>query len=195
MDEILSHPPEQLSLILDNITDGITAQTPEGAILYANDAAALLCGFKTGKELQAAPAAEIISRFELLDEKGHPLDPEEFPGHVALRTGKTLETLVRFRVLATGKERWVRVKSSPVHKYGRIILAINIFRDITSQYLGEQEQQRSTRNQNFLVRSSEVLTSSLDYETILKNIAYLAVPEFADWCTVDLALPTGSCGG
>jgi K+-sensing histidine kinase KdpD len=34
--------------------------------------------------------------------------------------------------------------------------------------------------------ASRVLTSSLDYETTVAAVARLAVPEFADWCGVDL---------
>jgi diguanylate cyclase (GGDEF)-like protein/PAS domain S-box-containing protein len=189
MDQILSHPSEQLSLILDNIADGITAQTPEGRLLYANDAAAALCGYSTGKELLAAPVAEVMERFAVFDEHGRRLTTADLPGRIALRTGKICERVVRSQVLATGREYWSRIRSSPVIKNGRVILAINIFRDITQQHLAQQEQKRSARNQAFLVRSSEILTSSLDYETILKNIAALAVPEFAEWCTVDLAQP------
>ena len=35
-------------------------------------------------------------------------------------------------------------------------------------------------------QASRVLTSSLDYETTVAAVARLAVPDFADWCTVDL---------
>jgi PAS domain S-box-containing protein len=46
----------------------------------------------------------------------------------------------------------------------------------------EQHQNRLS----FLARVSEVLSSSLDYQTTLQNIADLAVPEVADWCSVYL---------
>jgi PAS domain S-box-containing protein len=39
-----------------------------------------------------------------------------------------------------------------------------------------------------LIRASDLLSESLDYQTTLQNIARLAVPEFADWCAVDLVL-------
>ncbi len=38
----------------------------------------------------------------------------------------------------------------------------------------------------FLASASEVLSSSLDYETTLASVAQLAVPEVADWCGVDI---------
>ena len=38
----------------------------------------------------------------------------------------------------------------------------------------------------FLADVGETLASSLDYETTLKTVANLAVPDIADWCTVDI---------
>jgi GAF domain-containing protein len=38
----------------------------------------------------------------------------------------------------------------------------------------------------FLAQAGFLLSSSLDYETTLANVAKLAVPDFADWCSVDI---------
>jgi signal transduction histidine kinase/ActR/RegA family two-component response regulator len=38
----------------------------------------------------------------------------------------------------------------------------------------------------FIAEASEMLASSLDYETTLKNVAQLAVPQLADWCVVHI---------
>src|SRR5438046_740506 len=38
----------------------------------------------------------------------------------------------------------------------------------------------------FLAEASELLASSLDYETTLVSLARLAVPRLADWCTVHI---------
>ncbi len=192
MDQFFSNPPEQLSLILDNIADGVTAQAPDGHLIYANNAAAILCGFKNGREMIAAPVEDIVKRFMIYDEGGQSLSSADLPGSLALREGKTVEKVVHFHVVETGQEQWSRVTSSPVFKAGKIVLVINIFRLITDQHLAQQELERLAQNQNFMARAGEILTSSLDYETVLKNIATLAVPEFADWCTVDLARPGGT---
>ena len=37
-----------------------------------------------------------------------------------------------------------------------------------------------------------MLARSLDYERTLAEVAQLAVPEFADWCAVDVVQPDGS---
>ena len=38
----------------------------------------------------------------------------------------------------------------------------------------------------FLARASAELASSLDYQTTLRTVARLAVPDIADWCAIDL---------
>lgn len=38
----------------------------------------------------------------------------------------------------------------------------------------------------FLAEASAELSRSLDYESTLSNIAWLAVPDFADWCSISL---------
>jgi serine phosphatase RsbU (regulator of sigma subunit)/anti-sigma regulatory factor (Ser/Thr protein kinase) len=44
----------------------------------------------------------------------------------------------------------------------------------------------------FLAEASAVLARSLDYERTLAEVAQLSVPEFADWCGVDVVQPDGS---
>ncbi|WP_375743002.1 GAF domain-containing protein [Corallococcus interemptor] len=42
----------------------------------------------------------------------------------------------------------------------------------------------------FLARAGEVLSSSLDEPTVLRQLAELVVPALADWCTVDVVTPS-----
>jgi PAS domain S-box-containing protein len=44
----------------------------------------------------------------------------------------------------------------------------------------------------FLAEASELLSSSLDYQTTLGSVARLAVPGIADWCTIDIVGDDGS---
>ena len=55
------------------------------------------------------------------------------------------------------------------------------------------EAERALRQRmTFLADASELLGSSLDYETTLAQLARLAVPEMATWCSVDILAPDGS---
>jgi PAS domain S-box-containing protein len=55
-----------------------------------------------------------------------------------------------------------------------------------------EKQQRLTEDQGFIAEASELLGSSLEFETTLTNLARLAIPRFADWCSIDMAEPDGS---
>jgi serine phosphatase RsbU (regulator of sigma subunit) len=50
----------------------------------------------------------------------------------------------------------------------------------------------ATRRNAFVARAGAVLESSLDYETTLRNITRLAVPEIADWCAIHVIDDTGT---
>src|SRR6266536_639459 len=55
-----------------------------------------------------------------------------------------------------------------------------------------EAQTRMAEERRFVAEASQLLTSSLDYEATLRNVAALAVPHFADWCTIDMATADGS---
>ena len=53
-------------------------------------------------------------------------------------------------------------------------------------------QRRLAEDRKFVADASELLASSLDYETTLANVAALAVAGFADWCAIDMLDESGS---
>ena len=123
---------DQLEAILRGAADGITAQDPTGWIIYANDTAARMFGFRSTKDLVEAPLDELMAKFELLDEAGTPFPIQRLPGRRALAGEDGAEEVLRFRILATGEERWTIVKATPIFgERGQVRMAVNIFRDIT----------------------------------------------------------------
>ena len=135
--------PARLRSILDLVADGITVQGMDGRLLYANDAAAAACGFATARELLDAGREEILSRFEIFDEHGDPLDPRELPGSRVLRGEGPSDRLVGFLIRASGERRWATVSAVPLRDAdGRAKLAINTFHDITARKQAEDERDR-----------------------------------------------------
>lgn len=49
-----------------------------------------------------------------------------------------------------------------------------------------EDRKLSEDSYRYLSKAGEMLVSSLDYETTLKGIAELAVPQLADWCSIDV---------
>ena len=175
----------QLEAILRGVADAVTAQAPDGRLLFANEAAAAALGFDSPAELMKAPIASVLDRFEVLQEDGRPFPPEALPGRRALTGEEGAESLVRFRVRDTGEERWSNVKATPIRgNDGEVTMAINVIEDITSH-------KRAEIAQRFLARSGEVLASSLNPDALLNEVANLVVPEVADWCAVDVAMESG----
>jgi len=175
----------QLEAILRGVADAVTAQAPDGRLLFANDAAAASLGFGSPEALMEAPIAFILDRYDILDEEGRPFPLEALPGRRALMGEDGAESVVRFRVRATGEERWSAVKATPIRdESGEVTMAINVIEDITTH-------KRAELAQRFLARSGEVLASSLDPDELLEEIANLVVPGVADWCSVEVATDSG----
>ncbi|MEO6508950.1 MAG: PAS domain S-box protein [Patescibacteria group bacterium] len=69
-------------------------------------------------------------------------------------------------------------------KKGNIKGYTKILRDLTS--LPIDTKNRIEGNLKFLSEASKFLASSLDYQTTLNGVASLAVPQIADWCSIDM---------
>jgi PAS domain S-box-containing protein len=140
-DEELRQSRRQLEIILHGITDGITVQEPSGKLIYANDAAARVIGFKTPEELIATPVSQVLQKFQVLDEAGQAFPLERLPGRLALQGQQPGEELVRFRIVETGEEHWSVVNAAPVFDaQGQVLFAINMFRDFTARRRAEDAE-------------------------------------------------------
>jgi GAF domain-containing protein len=170
--------------ILDGLGEGVTIQTADGKVLYANQAVADQLGL-TVEQVVAAQPGELVGRFDVRDEHGHPISGDRMPGRVILREEGVEEAslLVRNTVIETGELRWWLVKARRLHGHSEE-LAVNLVEDLTAI-------KKAELGQRLLSDSGRVLASSLDYERTLREVARLAVPELADWCGVDMPGPHG----
>ena len=166
--------------ILDALAEAVTIRDPDDHIIYANRAAVARMGFASVEELQSRPPRAILADYIVHDEHGHEVRMEEIPS-VRLLAGKPAGALViRAINRATGELRWDRLKAALLRDdSGAPVAAVTIIEDITQEKTAE-------RRERFLAAATETLMSSLDYEQTLRNVAWLAVPEIADWCAVDL---------
>ena len=76
---------DQLEAILRGVADAVTAQAPDGRLLFANDAAVTMLGYDSSEALLSAPINEIVERFEMLDESGEPVPLETPAGPAGAR--------------------------------------------------------------------------------------------------------------
>jgi PAS domain S-box-containing protein len=89
-------------------------------------------------------------------------------------------------VARDGRVVWVEAQSVVIcDEQGRAIGMRGVTMDIT-------ERKQKEAAERFLFEASTTLASSLDYETTLATVARLAVPYFADWCSVDVVNEDGT---
>ncbi|HSX48030.1 MAG TPA: PAS domain S-box protein [Candidatus Nanoarchaeia archaeon] len=102
----------------------------------------------------------------------------------SVETGQPLE--VDFRIsLANGETRWVAAKGTVVRdKDNKPFRVIGVNSDFT-------ERKRSEDTQKFMVQASKILSSSLDYESNITEVAQLAARTIADWCQIDMLTEDG----
>jgi PAS domain S-box-containing protein len=176
----------RLEAVLANLAEAITVVDGPGQTVFANQAAADLLGFSTPEELMRAMPGTIMPRFVVSDEQGRELDLESMPARQLFRGEQPEPLLVRNIVRATGEERWLIVRSSPIPdpETGRIGHVVNVFENIT-------EVKRAQLGESFMAEASRALASSMDYGETLQRVARLAVPQIADWCAVDLVNERG----
>jgi PAS domain S-box-containing protein len=70
---------------------------------------------------------------------------------------------------------------------GRTVIGVGVtVIDITERRALLQAEREARMRADFLARAGAILDSSLDFEQTLSNVANIAVPEIADWCTVSI---------
>jgi PAS domain S-box-containing protein len=126
---------------------------------------------------------------------------------VATREGRFEEE--GWRVRKDGTRLWANVTTTAMHdpQSGALIGFAKVTRDLTEQLRNEERLRRLAMEtaalearaaaeteqrvrREFLAKAGEALAaSSLDYRSTLATVARLAVPELADWCTVELMEP------
>ncbi|MBW3607899.1 MAG: SpoIIE family protein phosphatase [Actinobacteria bacterium] len=171
----------QLTAVLSTLAEAVTVEHTGGGLIYANEAAAQMLAYESAQELLATPIDEVVNAFDSTKEDGSPLRLEDLPGRQLLAGERAPEPLVVRAVnKRTGDVDWRVTKASGVYGAdGELKLVVNVIEDIT-------EVKRAELAQRMLARAGELLSSSLDYERTLQQVAELAVPELGDWCAVTL---------
>ncbi len=159
-----------LRLIAENTTDVIFAYDMSGQLMYVNSAFEALTG-NSISELRENPLMNYV----------HPDDSQrmqELFGGLFL--GKRFKD-VEYRIIANdGQVKWCRATWGPlVDEFANQIGIQGREADIT-------EQRRSESTLKFLADACAVLAAHKGAEETLGQIARVAVPQYADWCAVDL---------
>lgn len=179
-DEGLKALRGRLELVLDGVADAITVQDRSGRLVFANTAAARLCGLESADEFVNTPPESVLARFDLLDGDGHPFKLENLPARRVLAGSPSASAVLQVYERATGKQSWAAVRASAIlGADGLAELAVNIWHDVTNEH-------RVERDARYTAAAAVALASSNETNQLLAAFAKTLLPALADWCSVYL---------
>jgi PAS domain S-box-containing protein len=129
------------------------------------------------EELVGPVADRVVPLYRHALSSGEPLLEQEITGE-SLTEPSTLR-------------HWL-VSCTPVRGGDGTILGVSsVVQDVTERRELLERERVARRRATFLARASEILESSLDYETTLRNVARIVVPEIVDWCGIHVVDDAG----
>jgi PAS domain S-box-containing protein len=156
---------EQLEAIMRTVDEGIVVQTPGGEIVYANQAAARVVGFDSVDDFVHADRADVLGRFDIFDQNHEPLDQGDLPGRVALRSGRTEERVICYRIHATNEERWSIVRANAIrNETGDVVASVSVIHDITERRASETRAREAAALVEGVFRNAPVGLAFWDME-------------------------------
>jgi PAS domain S-box-containing protein len=178
----LHEQQEWLRVTLASIGDAVIATDMLGRVTFLNPVAEQLTGWTQG-EAQGRPLESV---FVIVNKQTR--QPVENPVEKVLRDG-LIVGLGNHTVLTArdGTQRPIDDSAAPIRDTsGEMIGVVLIFRDVTEQRRAERELRQSEQTARFLADASAALAVLVDFDSTLQKVASLAVPNFADWASVDL---------
>jgi PAS domain S-box-containing protein len=171
-------------LALHEIFEKITPETMPSSVIATNNKSAILYWNKASEKLYGWKSHEVIGKFEseVLRTRFLNTTIEEYSREIKTK-GFWESELVQYR---KNGDRIYTLSSAKIIRDARGHAVGTIFynRDITR--LKQVEY-----NLRFLSSAFRALSGSLDYQTTLNQVAELAVPRMADWCSVELLKDNG----
>jgi signal transduction histidine kinase/PAS domain-containing protein len=160
------------SAILDGIAHPFVVYDAEWRFRFINDAAAAV--FRSSPRASHEPPIGQVLWEVYPDIVGTVVERE-------MRRAATERRPVTFEAFHPARGEWSALSCFPLADGG-----------IATQWIDVTARKRAEEAESCLSRASEVLGSSLDYETTLDQLARVVVPQLADWCTVHVVDDTGT---
>src|SRR4051794_23166628 len=175
----------RMDSVMAVLEEAVVIHNRSKRVVFANQAAADLFGFASPEELLAGPA-KVRAIYELYDESGSPLDPEQLVSMRVLRGESCGPQIVRAISRRDGSEVWLRARSRAVEGIdGGPLYAVTSFEDVTDIKEAEFEQ-------TLLAGLGELFGSAFDHAEMAERLSELLIPQLADCCVVYAAEAPGA---
>ena len=157
--------------ILDSITHPFVVHDADWRFRYINEAAAAV--FRQSPRASHDPPIGRVLWEVYPDIVGTAFERE-------MRRAAAERRPLTFEALYPARGEWLALSCFPLADGG-----------LATQWIDITARRRAEEAERYLTRASQVLGSSLDYETTLRQLAQVVVPELADWCAVHIVEEDG----
>ena len=176
----------RMDTVMSILDEAVVIHGSDGELVFANPAAARTLGYRTSEEAISTPAARIRERFAIRDEAGNEVGAEALAGRRPLRGEAASPLTLRITDRASGRERWMRTKARAIEgTSGEVLYSVTAIEDVT-------DVKRAEFTHRLLGRTGELLSDADDYRGTLERVPQLLVPEFADWCSIEVPREDGT---
>jgi hypothetical protein len=178
-----------LDVLFSHAGEAVTIHDRSGVLVYANDRAASLLGYPSGKDIVEAGARGVLSSLEMIDPSGQPFPLAELPGRKVLAGAPMAEAIVGYRNHGSKQVNWSVVRASPIkNDLGEVVLALNFFLDVTDQIELE-------RRDRLMANIRDAVLASSDLWDLIDSLLALIVPEFCEAAAIHLLDDIGTLEG
>jgi PAS domain S-box-containing protein len=141
----------------------------------------------TLEKIHGLPVGGFDGTFEAYQRDIHPEDRERVLTLIRKSVESGNDHHLQYRIIWPDESvHWLEARGKLFKDaQGQPLRLIGVCSDIT-------ERKQLEQSLHFLAEASKSLSMLVDYRSTLQNIANLAVPQYADWCTVDIVDPDGS---
>jgi len=157
--------------VLDSIAHPFVVHDAEWRFRFVNDAAAAV--FRQSPRASNEPPIGRVLWEVYPDIVGTVFERE-------MRRAAADRRPLTFEAFYPGRGEWSALSCFPLPDGG-----------LATQWIDITARKRAEETEHYLGRASEVLASSLDYATTLKQLAQIVVPDLADWCAVHIVEDDG----
>ncbi len=177
----------RMDAVMSKIPEGVTVHDSTGTLVFANQTFASWLGLEDGEEVLAVGLGGLRDRVQMFDESGRQLDEKGDAIATRLRAGRLpFRRMLRIVTRFDGRERWLVVNADAIRgPDGDALYAVTTMQDVT-------QTKRAELSQRVIAGAAELLAASSDLTATMQRVAELAVPDLADWCTVNLLSGDGS---
>jgi PAS domain S-box-containing protein len=176
----------RMDAVMSKIAEAVTVHDARGRLLFANRTFGEWVGAESSEDLPKLGGEWLLERVAIFDQDGRQLEPGIDELTRLIEAGQLpITAMIRVVTAFDGRERWLELGADAIRGAdGDVLYVVTTMKDVT-------ETKRAELSQRVTAEAAELLAMSQELTETLQRVAELAIPELADWCSINLLSTDG----